>query len=191
VFKRLAYAYLVSARLHPSIGAGPGGQEPSVARCGATLTVTNRDRPTTASEIFAILQASSLGFAKIHTGPYATSVISTDFIEDVCGLMCILTKPNNKTCKIVNSSLLAGFLPLSLSRAHRKEGSRGPGVWKPRVDAVQWPSVPRGVLGFSAFGPGLTICADFVVLPYTLLVLCTKVVPLMEFDQCYRGQTTK
>jgi hypothetical protein len=95
-----------------------------VARCGATLTVTNRDRPTTASEIFAILQASSLGFAKIHTGPYATSVISTDFIEDVCGLMCILTKPNNETCKIVNSSLLAGFLPLSLSRAHRKEGRK-------------------------------------------------------------------
>jgi hypothetical protein len=68
---------------------GAGGQ-PSVARCGAALTITDRDRPAAASEILAILYASSLG-------PYATSVISTDFIEDdVCGLMCILTKPNNE-----------------------------------------------------------------------------------------------
>jgi hypothetical protein len=50
VSKRLAtYAYLISARLiHPSMGAGPCDQQRSMARCGAALTVTDRDGPTAA-----------------------------------------------------------------------------------------------------------------------------------------------
>jgi hypothetical protein len=40
----------------------------------------------------------------MHMGPHAASVISTDLAEATCGPICILTKPNNETCKIANPS---------------------------------------------------------------------------------------
>jgi hypothetical protein len=63
------------------------------------------------AEIFAILHTSSLGFTKMHMGPHAASVISTDLAEATCGPICILTKPNNETCKIANPSPCAPAPP--------------------------------------------------------------------------------
>jgi hypothetical protein len=41
-------------------------------------------------------------------GPYVASARSVEITEATCGPMCILVKPNDEACKIVNISARGG-----------------------------------------------------------------------------------